>query len=694
MRGQVPTVQLDSIILAGGLDLITPTLALKNGVARQSLNFECGVTGGYARIAGYERYDGHTSPSSTALQRYLLVVAAVSHTPVVGETLTSSGGASGTVAYVDSTSICVTATTGTYTVGHTVSIGGDLVGTLTAVYTSGQTPYQDTILKNAVADIYRSAIGAVPGSGPVRGVVEFGDTVYAFRNDAASPTVCNIYKSTTSGWTQVNFYKTVSFTLGGAAAPAEGGTLTQGSVTATLKRAVRRTGVWASNSAAGELIISAPAGGDFSSGAATIGSVNVTLSGKQTAITLLPSGKFEFVEANFYGQATSKRLYGCDGVNKGFEFDGDILVPITTGATTDTPTHVVAHKNHLFFAIGSSLMHSAPGLPYDWTSGAGAAEIATGDTVTGMVVMPGGTSTATLGVTSRNNTSILYGTGSSSWVLTAYNTGSGAIAYSAQNMAQTLLFDDRGAVSLQAALEYGNFNSTTLTNSVWPWVNERLNLFTYATLNRRKSQYRLFFSDGYGLYVTIVNGQLLGCMPVKFAHPVYCAYEGKLSTGEDVNFFGSTDGYVYQLDKGTSHDGTAIDYQLQLNYANAKSPRTLKRFRKASIELTTTGSAYASLSVGYILGYDSTEYAQASALTDDTAQVTASAQAQYVATSRWDAFTWDDFFWDSSGLQPLEIELDGTAENLSIFIQGTNDYTPEFTINSILVHFTPRRMMR
>ena len=47
----------------GGLDLTTPSLALQPGALRDSLNFECSQAGGYARIAGYERYDGQTSPS-------------------------------------------------------------------------------------------------------------------------------------------------------------------------------------------------------------------------------------------------------------------------------------------------------------------------------------------------------------------------------------------------------------------------------------------------------------------------------------------------------------------------------------------------------------------------------------------------------------------------------------------------------
>ena len=236
---------------------------------------------------------------------------------------------------------------------------------------------------------------------------------------------------------------------------------------------------------------------------------------------MLPGGKFEFDETNFAGQSATIRLYGCDGVNHAFEFDGDILVPIYTGATTDAPTHIVVHKNYLGLSLGSSLMYSAPGLPYNWQAIAGAGEIATGDTVTGMVSMPGGTTGgasgygagSTLGVFSRNNTSILYGSDASTFSMISFNTGTGALAYSLCNMAQTFAFDDRGLNGLQTAIQYGNFNSTTLTLPVLPFVNERVNLLTASMLNRRKSQYRAFFSDGFALYTTIVNGKLSGNMP-------------------------------------------------------------------------------------------------------------------------------------------------------------------------------------
>lgn len=681
-------VNIDMIALKGGMDQITPTLSLPDTFARDSLNFECGVTGGYTRIAGYERFDGHTSPSDAADAgtHRLISVASYANVPAVGDAVTTSGGATATIAYITGTTLALCKLTGTLTVGHTISVtsGSVLIGTMDSVTVTPSSASQAAIITNAVADIYRSAISAVPGSGPIRGIVEFNDVKYAFRNAAGGGSL-DIYKSTASGWSQVALYKTVSFTAGGTAIPADGNTLTQGGVTATIKRVVRQSGSWQSGTAAGQLIITTPAGGNFSAAAATAGAASVTLSGAQTSISILPGGSYEFYQHNFSGQEATTRIYGCDGVNKFFEFDGDVYVPIATGATTDTPTHIAAHKNHLFVSVGSSIMHSAPGLPYDFTAISGAAEIATGDTVTGIITMPGGTGSATLGVFSRQNTFILYGTGTADWNLVAYNTGTGAVPKTLQNMAQTYAFDDRGVNAVQTALQYGNFSQTSLTSKLLPFITSKIGKASASTLCRKKNQYRIFFNDGFGLYITLVNNTLLGCMPVYYPNAVTCAYEGKNSTGTDVMLFGDSAGMVYQAEKGTSFDGAVIPYYLTMNYSHSKSPRTLKRYRKAVPEITTEKGTYVEFGLSYSLGYGSSEYTSPPSVTYD----------QISGTVRWDSGRlWDTLFWDTNNSSIMECSLDGTAENIAMLITGSADYIAPFTINSFLVHYSTRRLMR
>jgi hypothetical protein len=581
--------QIDVIALKGGLDQVTPAMSLAGGVAREALNYECGVSGGYSRIVGYERFDGHPSPT-------------------------------------------------------------DAVDPAAA----------------------RALIVAVPGSGPVRGVLEFGDTVYAFRNNAGA-TALGIYKSSASGWVSVPLFKTVSFTAGSGTEPAGGQTLLQGGVQALVKRVVRSSGSWGGGTAAGQIIITNVVGGSFAAGAASAGGGTFTLSGSDSQLSLLPGGRVRAIEHNFGGQAGTVRMYGCDGVNFGWEFDGETLAPIYTGITpsyNDTPSMVVAHNGRLGFGVRSSAMLSAPGLPFDWQASAGAAEFPIGETMTDMVSLPGSSTSATLAIFSQNSTNILYGTSSTDWNLTTFNSSGGAAAHTAQHMAITLFLDDRGIVSLETAQEFGNFAQGSLTNQITPFINSKTGKAVASMLCRHKSQYRLFYNDGYGLFVTIVNKKLLGCMPVLFPNPVTVCWESEKADGTIVMYFGSTNGMVYQAERGTSFDGSAIQFNLVLNPASARSPRTVKSYHKAAVEIQADAGALVSFDFSFRLGYNPSEHEQPQSVS----------YSQTVSSS--------------DRPEIVECEMGGSAECVAMIISGSSATTPAFTINTIPYHYSPRRMMR
>jgi hypothetical protein len=241
---------------------------------------------------------------------------------------------------------------------------------------------------------------------------------------------------------------------------------------------------------------------------------------------------------------------------------------------------------------------------------------------------------------------------------------------------------DRGVMGLRAAQEFGNFATASLTINLRPFVQQRRNLATASLINSEKGQYRVFFSDGYALYVTIANGQFIGAMPMQFDNPVTCAVINDDASTRETSFFGSTNGFVYRLDAGTSFDGEPIPASISLVFNSIKSPRAIKRFRKASIEVT--GDNYAEFSFGYELGYASTEYQQPM-----DSMETADLRGAY-----WDDFIWDNFIWDGVALTPKEFSLGGDAENIGIRISSNSEILDSFTVNSVLIHYTPRRGLR
>jgi hypothetical protein len=180
----------------------------------------------------------------------------------------------------------------------------------------------------------------------------------------------------------------------------------------------------------------------------------------------------------------------------------------------------------------------------------------------------------------------------------------------------------------------------------------------------------------------VLNGKVLGSMPIQYLRPGLCTVEGEATDGSAISFFGSNDGFVYQMDKGPSFDGTAIAANLNLVYNSTKSPRVLKRYRKASVELT--GDSYAEIAFGYDLGYRTAALEQPQDYTYEND----------LRSAYWDQMIWDNFIWDGSDISPSEVEVQGTAENMAIRISSVSALFQPFTVNNIIVHYTPRRGLR
>lgn len=674
-------VRYDAFKLQGGLDLITPTLSLPPGVARDSQNFEVSTTGGYTRVAGYERFDGRTSPNTASF--YIIALSSVTGISVGNTIKNLANTVNGVVIAIDGLNVVFTKAVGTFTVSTNVYVGAGLIGTVTNASVAPTSSLQIATYAALAADVYRADIQAVPGSGSILGVAFLNNIIYAWRNNAGG-TAADIYKSSSTGWQSVALGWELGFNTGAGTAIADGNTVTglTSGATGVVARVVLESGsTWAGGS--GRLILSSTTGTFQASEALQVGgSTRANATGAAAAITLAPSGRVDTVLANLGGANSKTRIYGADGVNRGFEFDGTVYVPIKTGMSTDTPNRVATHKNYLFFAFGPSVQNSGLGLPYVWSPILGTSELVMPESVTAFQSMPGDSSTASLAIYTKNNTHVLYGTSASNWNLVPFDRGTGAASYTAQTITEAYTLDDKGVVSLTTTRAFGNFDSSTLTFALRPFTQSRRNLATASGVNREKSQYRVFYSDGYALYVTIANNNLLGSMPIYFPNPVNVWCEGETSTGAEVSYFGSTNGYVYKMDTGPDFDGAAINAFLKLNCNAEGNARILKRYRRASLEMSGTG--YASFNFGYLLGYESS----------DIDQAPYGSYSVPFSGALWDVFTWDMFVWDGRTLAPSEVSCDGTAENIAILINSNSRLNQSFTINSVTLHYTPRRGIR
>lgn len=702
-------VSSQGVAFPGGLDLTTPGLRLQPGALRDVLNFEVAPFGGYARIQGYERVDGRPSPSDATFIIVQIEQLAADFThdfnddfttglvfmrPALAQVVTQPAtGATGTIiAVVDSITpyLVLTRVTGRFDEATAVMGPTGIKIGLATKQTVAIPASALAIYTAMAADNYRAVIGAVPGSGPIQGVVAMAfqgvDHVYAFRaNAGASATL--LWKCSPTGWVLVPFFNLIAFSGGGTAVPLDGDILTQGGVTAIIKRVMWQSGAWSTTggSAIGQFVVVNPVGGNFVAGpASTTSGANLNLSGPQTPITMAAGGRFEFDKANFSGQLVTRRIYGCDGVNPCFGFDGETLAPIRTGLVPDRPQHIHFHKNFLFVTQDSSLFYSAAGNPLKWGSVDGGGEIATGDIVTGMITLPGSQTTATLAVFMRTNTAFLYGTAPANFNFVTFNTGIGAVPHSIQNLFDSFFLDDLGVVTLKTSLNYGNFLPSTLTKNILPFIQRQRGNLLASALNREKSQFRLFFKDGYGLWITVLNQQYLGAGLVLFPDVINCIDTTNLIGDDEATYAGANNGFVYQLDTGTSFDGADINAFFVTAWDVIKSPRILKHFRAASIEVQ--GTAYAEIRYSYQLAYKNAQTAQLPSV---------GIVFNLDGMPRWDTFQWDTFVWDGNGLTPTDVDVTGDdAESIRVTIASGSNFISAFTIDSVIHHYTMRRGMR
>jgi hypothetical protein len=469
---------------------------------------------------------------------------------------------------------------------------------------------------------------------------------------------------------------------GGGEAIEEGDTITGATsgATATVTRVALQSGSWAAGTAAGRLIFASDTGTFQAESLNITGYAGIaTIGGDASAITLLPGGRFETIRTSFQGQA-DERIYGCDGVNRGFEFDGTVFAPITTGMPTDAPTHVAEFKKHLFFSFAASAQHSGLGEPFTWTAITGAAELATGDNITAFAVQPG--SQGTMAIFCRNRTHVLYGSSAQDWNLVSLKREVGAYAYTTQELGLTVLYDDRGIANLETTDQYGNFKGLTLSRMIQPFLNQRRGSATASCISRDVSQYRLFFSDQFALYVTMDGQQVRGILQQFFQHKVECITSQEEVDGSETIYFGSDDGFVYQLDKGTSHDGAPIERRLGLHFFDNGSPRILKTFKDVAIEVK--GIGFAKFQFGYQLGYNLPEYTQ-------PLEVTVQTEFNQVY---WDAFTWEAFVWDGVTLSPVVRKLDGSAQNIALSFRSYSDYYSPLSFSGANLRYNTRRQLR
>jgi len=679
----------DAFPLVGGLDLVTVPAMVKPGRVSSGVNFEPDNNGGYTKMKGIERYDGQPSPSSAS---YYVAVVSITGTVVFGDTVTGSvSGATGTVISVEGTQRMVLADVSGTFVEETFKIGGNVQGTVMSVLTDSETDVRlHAVYKNLAADVYRAVILEVPGSGPVRGIKYYKGEKYALRDNAGA-TACVLHRATPTGWQAVSFGRELQFD-GAVGQISDGDTVTglTSSATGVVKRALLRSGTW-SASGVGTLVFDSITGAFQNNEAVQVGgATKVTANGADTAVSLAPGGKFEFEIINFFGTAGTERLYAADGVNLMGEFDGTTWVPIRTGTPTDAPKFIKEHRKHLLCSILGSLFVSAIGNPYTYSAIQGAAEVGTGSLITGLSPEVGDGNSGAMLVLTDQRCFMLYGNDVSDFSLVLHSPTSGGKAYTVQNLGYSHFLGSRGVTQLMATQSFGNFQLNVLTKDIQPLIDQKRGMEISSCVIRNNNQYWLLFNDGSGIIMQVVQSNNVNAPTIGPAMSFDYGTDRVMNVidsfidvdGVDRVLAGATNGFVYELNKGTSLDGDSMRFNLILHFNHSRSLRVRKNYRRTVFHVEAQG--YAEFKVGHDLGFGKRGIRQ-------------SRLQEQVMSGKggfWDSFVWTEFVWDTPMVEELNVYTPGNGDSIALIVAGDSEITEQFTLQTCIPQYKINRPER
>lgn len=399
-----------------------------------------------------------------------------------------------------------------------------------------------------------------------------------------------------------------------------------------------------------------------------------------TTPALLPNGQYKTIVTNFIGSSLGIEIVGVDGVNPTFRFDGTTFTQIVGPITPDAPINVQALPSQVLLLAyrGGSIVFSGVGEPTKFSPVDGGGEIALADEIADMAIQPNNS----CAIWCRSRTYLLYGTSAADFELTTLSTSTGAIFGSVQNIGDSIYLDDRGLTRLNRVQQFGNFEMASVSQKVEPLLTRYKALVSSSFVIKAKNQYRLCFTDGSGLIVTFFGTEVSGFSTFDYTKVVRCSCNAEDEQGNEVVFFGSDDGYVYQAERGFSYDGHEYTDIMRPAFANLGSPEQNKRWRKVVFECESVGSTQITVVPEF-------DYSSPDNQADRIQSVAVVGGGGY-----WDQASWDETVWSAAIVYSADAYIDGVGRNLSINVTTTSDSNPPHAINSIIFHVSPRGRRR
>lgn len=686
----------DYIAFGGGIDLTSTPFKISPGRISQSTNWEevFGIDG-YRTIKGYERFSGLASPSrcNYALQSFdaggTTAIAAgntvtnqtsTASAVVVSVTLTSGSWAGGNAVGT----LLLTSMTGAWADNDQIRVGGvqrALASAATLIGSIGiGAAANETNLRTA-RNYLRNLIAKPAGEGRIQGVAVFNEHVYAVRNIVGNASA-TLWRSSAAGWVSIatglppsaNYrFEVANFS---------------GSSTETSLFGVNGKGRLFRVDSADVVTFAAPIYGTE----ATSVTSNTVGTGAKTWTVAQASRAFangDIVVIHDAANWANSMTGTVTSYNSG---TGALNVTVTssTGAGTftaweigladysDKPYDLTEFKDHLFLAYPfGQLQSSNLGDPMVYTTTA--ALFGIGADITGLTSLKG----EVLGVFARQIIRLLRGSSAIDWDMGTHTKDVGAATDTVQDNAGNAIFlDDKGITTLQATLDFGDFNSAIMSANVKAILDTYRTRLVGSRMAKNNYQYRLYFDNGVHLRGTILTGNpVLTPKDISFTtseylHTPTCFASGIMDDGLDRMFFGTEDGWVMEEDAGTNFDGEAIVYALRTPFNHCKSVNIDKRFHKAIFEMMCQDAV--ELKFRQIFDYDNGTYSHGGTWTVDVP----------APGGQFDAGAWDTFSFDGAMVTQAEASINGIGSNMAMILFFDSDFVRPMTLQGLLLYFS------
>lgn len=405
-----------------------------------------------------------------------------------------------------------------------------------------------------------------------------------------------------------------------------------------------------------------------------------------------PGGKFETVIANFSEHdatdSTGFNLFGVDGINPAFVYDGEAVHFIETGMASsgfeDNPCALAvlpAESLVLGYSQGTLLMSSL-GQPTEFNVSAGAAEIAVADEVVHLATQPNDY----LAIFCKSSVRLLIGKTVLDMEMTTYSERLSVTRWSLQKMGDPVFLTDSGISRLSRVQDFGDFRDHSLTLKVKPLLDklDRKILCSWNVSSR--NEYRIMFQNGLGAIVKFLvgdEGEATGVSTFDYGFKFNTVFSGEDYDGTEHIYAGDMEGgYVYRLEHGTSFDGRPIEALVTTVFNFMGSAERRKRFKKVQVEISTSESA--ELLSRISLDYDSPEAPAAF-----PHELVTNGGDGYYDLNYFEAVMWAD---DFNGL--AEHYIQGVGRNVSVSLYSKTDKEPPHVLDSAIFHWAPRGRRR